>query len=249
MQHMIGFYENADFGGADSYLNTVQDQTLTRQAELYQVPPGKGAILATWFGTPAATRSYARLEAPSLRPLSYQYSSILNGAVTQLSDGTWQWHPYDPRMLQDNEQFQFLVNTDDAAAQDHVALVLLGDGPQQPLNGQKIFTTRATAAITQVAGTWVAGALTFTDKLPVGDYDVVGLRLFAATGHAGRLIFSGSDWRPGCPVLANNTAENEYFRYGRMGVMGTFNILQPPQLEMLGGTATAQTLFLDLIEK
>jgi hypothetical protein len=157
-------------------------------------------------------------------------------------------HPYDPRPIETNESLQFLVNTDDAAAQDHFGMVWVGDGPMQPIDGP-VITVRATATIQQVAGVWVAGDITFTQKLPVTDYQVVGMALQSASGVAGRLVLPGSVWRPG--VVNNSSLSGDHvfaIRRGQWGVLGEFNINQPPKLEMLGGVAAAQVLFLDLIK-
>lgn len=243
------FFQNADFGGADTYLDAVPDQTVFTQGKLLRIPPGRAQLLAAAWGTAAATRNYARLETPSIRTQNNQYIATLAASAGLLADGTLQYHPDSPRELAVGEQAQFLVNTDDAAAQDHVAVLWLGDGPTQPVKG-KIFTVRATAAITQAAGVWRQGVLTFQEQLPYGDYDVVGMFVVAATGSVGRLIFPQSEFRPGTwSTTSSNTNGIQYFRLGAMGVWGTFNTNQPPQLEMLGGTATAQTVYLDLIRR
>jgi hypothetical protein len=153
-------------------------------------------------------------------------------------------------LLQEAEQLRFLVNTDDAAAQDHYGLVWLGDGPIQPVEG-KIFTVRATAAIAQAAGVWRNGVLTFSEQLPVTRYQVVGMNVLAASGAAGRLIFPDSQYRPGTTVDGTTQAivDRYMWRAGAAGVFGEFHVNQPPQLEMFAGTATAQTVYLDLIRK
>lgn len=243
------FFENGDFAGADTYLNAVPDQTVFTQGDLIRIPPGRNHLLAELFATPATTQNYFRFETPSIRTQNNQYLPFASTVTSNVDERFLCWHPRDPRILEVAEQAQFLVNTDDAGAQDHVAVVWLGDGPA-PVVGGKIFTVRATAAIAQAAGVWRQGVLTFQEQLPYGDYDVVGLRVQAATGTVGRLIFTESQFRPGCLVASSSNGPSLlYFRYGLMGVWGTFNTNQPPQLEMLGGTATAQVVHFDLIRR
>lgn len=245
----FAFFENGDFAGADTYLNAVPDQTVFTQGDLIRIPPGRNHLLAAAVATPAATQNYARFETPSIRTQNNQYVSRFSTVNANIDERLMDWYPRDPRILEVAEQAQFLVNTDDAAAQDHFGIVWLGDGPVAAVQG-KIFSVRATAAIAQAAGVWRQGVLTFQEQLPYGDYDVVGLRVQAATGIVGRLVFTESQFRPG--ALAASAAAGpalQYFRYGEMGVWGTFNTNQPPQLEMLSGTATAQVVHLDLIRR
>jgi hypothetical protein len=249
MQTVAAYFQNGDFANADTLLNAVADQHLAVSGKDIRVPPVMKNLIGAWVGTVAATRTSAQIQSPSLRPLANQEVSLMFGAANGMSDDDVVFWQKAPRELAEDESVNFQVNTDDAAAQDHMALMWLSDGPLQPVNG-KIITIRATAAITQVNGVWTAGALTFTQKLPVTDYQIVGMRAIAASGQGARLILPGSPWRPGCIVSnANSVSEFGLFRYGNMGVWGEFNINQPPQLEMFGGTATAQTVFLDLIRK
>lgn len=242
------FFSNFDGANADTFLNAVPDATTFTQGTVLRVPPGRANLLAEFMSTVSATRNFARVETPSIRPLSNQYILPLSNLVAALAQTLIQFHPMSPRELQVAEQMQFLVNTDDAVAQDHFGVVWLGDGPIAPING-RIFTTRATTAIAQAAGIWVSGPITFQEQLPVTDFQVVGMRVGASDGIAARLIFSDSEFRPGALVMSANTSQepDNRFRYGNMGVWGQFNVNQPPQLEILAGVDTAQDVYLDLI--
>jgi hypothetical protein len=160
-----------------------------------------------------------------------------------------QWHGDVPRELDANEGLEFVTNTDAGAAIELHGLVWLGDGPVQPAKG-KIFTTRCTAAITAVNTGWTAGQLTFAERLPYANYDVVGMRALGADGTAARLVFPGQAFRPGVPLEQSEAIlEPSWFRYGKAGVFGTFDLNQPPTLEVFGGAATAQVVYLDLIKR
>lgn len=241
------YFQNGDFAGADTLLNAVADQALTVQGKDIRTAKGMNQLVGEYITTVAATRTYASVQSPSMRTLANQDVAEFNLTVTANNDLLMNYHPADPRELDEDESINFLVNTDDAGAQDHYGAIWLADGKIAPVDG-KIFTIRATAAIAQASGLWVNGALTFSQKLPVRNYQVVGMRVQAATGILGRLIFPGSGYRPGVIVESATAAPNtNRFRFGQMGVWGQFNVNQPPQLEMLAGAATAQVVYLDLI--
>lgn len=243
------WFENFDGANLDNYLTGVIDQTAEVNGDVIRVPPGEANLLGEMFGTVAATRNYALIETPSIRTESRQYVTPLNAGITANSDASVQWHGTNPRVLQEAEQMRALANDDDAAVQDHAMVVWLGDGPIQPVKG-KFLTVRATAVIAQAAGVWRNGVLTFNEQLPVTDYQIVGMRAEAVTGTAARLILPDSKYRPGVPVGNNTTGTSDNrFRYGNAGVMGKFNVNQPPQLEMFGGVAAAQVIYLDLLRQ
>lgn len=247
MFSMVAYFQNGDFANADTLLNGVQDQSIFVSGKDVRIQKGWENLLAEYVTTVAATRNYASVQSPSMRRLVNQDLGVFGSVVTSIADTSIQWHPQAPRVLETDESVNFLVNTDDAAVQDHYAAIWLGDGPVQPVNG-KIFTIRCTATIQQVAGVWTAGQMTFSQKLPVEDYQVVGMRFSAATGIAARLIFPGSGFRPGVLNSGQNSiADVGRFRNGNMGVWGQFNLNAPPQLEVLAGVAAAQLVFLDLI--
>jgi hypothetical protein len=66
---------------------------------------------------------------------------------------------------------------------------------------------------------------------------------------AARLVFPGGRWRPGVPAVNGiGDADFEPLRHGMSGVLGSFDSNQPPTLDALGVTDSAQTIFLDLIK-
>ncbi len=76
------------------------------------------------------------------------------------------------------------------------------------------------------------------------------MRVESSDGIFARLIFIDSARRPGVIVTPDNQVEaGRDFRYGRAGVFGQFDLNQPPSLEVLGGVATSQVVYLDLIRQ
>lgn len=248
--HIAAFRISADQAGALAALNAVIDQAINTEDTFLRVPSGVPQLLGEAFYTGAVTAfGGASVQAPSLRQLANQAVS-LRGLISDDSKGfRVQWHGSNPRALNPGEGLEFYSNTDAAAAVELQGLVWLGDGAVAPVNGN-IFTTRATAAITAVNTGWTSGVLTFDERLPIGTYDVVGMSCLATDGTAARLLFPGLAYRPG--VVINDTEaadDNLAFRVGRAGVFGSFDLNQPPQLEVFGGAATAQTVYLDMIRR
>ncbi|MGH2668422.1 MAG: hypothetical protein ACRDH5_04755, partial [bacterium] len=111
---------------------------------------------------------------------------------------------------------------------------------------------RATGATALVASSWTAVPLTFTEDLPRGRYQLVGLRARSAGLVAARAVFVGgpAGQRPGC--LGNPTQQgvaHDMFRHGQLGVWGEFEDNEPPQIECLAVSAdAAEDFHLDLIQ-
>jgi hypothetical protein len=136
-----------------------------------------------------------------------------------------------------------------AGVGQQTGVILLGDGPVQSIAGQ-IRTIRATAAIAGTEAAWVSGALTFSEDLPTGIYQVVGARCEADNPGAFRLIFVAGGPRPGSlSALDDDGGDVSGSRMGMWGIWGQFDTNQPPTLEVLSiaGAGTAQVLYLDIL--
>lgn len=248
--HIAAYRSLVDQAGAATALTALTDQAVATDGTFVRVPTALKNLVAEAFFTGVTTAfTFARVESPLLRQLVNQSLSVRGFIADDSKIQNVQWHGDLPRGLDANEGLEFVTNTDAAAAIELHGLVWLADGPVQPAKGN-IFTTRATAAITAVNTGWTAGLLTFTERLPYANYDVVGLRVLAADGTAARLVFPGLPFRPGVPVeQAETILEPSWFRYGKAGVFGTFDLNQPPTLEVFGGAAVAQVVYLDLIKR
>ncbi len=110
---------------------------------------------------------------------------------------------------------------------------------------------RATSAIAQAAFTWVNGGLTFAQTLPVGTYQIIGLRAMSADLIAARLVYIGAAavTKPGVPGVADmQSVVPAGFGVGEMGVLGQFESTNPPSIDVLGGVSASQTYEFDLIK-
>jgi len=192
----------------------------------------------------------AQLQSPSLRQVAnIDIEPVALGLVFG-DPSEVAMHPSNPIPLRGDESLNFLVNTDPGGAELHYGLVWFGDGPQQSVSGD-IFSVRSTLSVTAVANAWINGQLTFGQDLPVGNYDVVGMRVRGAGLVAARLNFIGAAWRPGVAgAEAINDNMGMHFRYGKMGVWGTFHTNTPPSVELIAAAGAGTfTVILDLIAR
>jgi len=249
MFHLVAFSESLDQGGAEGNIAAVPDDTLYTSGDIIRVPNGMANLAGVAFIGTVTAYTTGELKAPSLRTRTNYFVSAVNNAGSPINPLQINNLADNPIPLEGEESLTCVTNTDAAAATDLTMLVVLSDGPIQPVAGSQ-FTVAATAAITQADQAWNSGILTFNQDLPTGDYDVVGLRVQSGTGQAARLIFPGGNWRPGVPIVDSiGDVGWAAARHGGLGVMGSFNSNNPPQLDMLGGNSTSQVVYLDLIRR
>ena len=248
MQHLAGWYESVDQNAVALDIAAMPDEAVTVSGNFVRCPDDLPNLLAAAFVSASTDFTRARVESPTLRQLANFDILPVNRIATPESNPAIAYLGSNPQPLTAGEDISFNTNTNNVGVVDIYGAVWFGDAPVQPVNGE-IFTVRATAAITQLVGVWTNGALTFSQDLPVGTYDVVGLRVQAAGLVFGRLVFVGDPFRPG--VLGAITAaaiDVPSARYGRGGLLGTFNQRNPPTLDVVGITGTAQEVYLDLIK-
>lgn len=246
---LVAYGESIDGAAVLHYIAAVADQHVTVNGDDIYIPRGMKSIIGYGVLSAADTAlTDARILSPSLRQIcNLQPANIVNaetfGAISET-----EMFPTNPVPVTEDEAMSVQINSDDSAGDNEYALVWLADGAHLPVNGM-IYTVRATAAITLSENAWVNGGLTFDQDLAVGVYDIVGLRVKSANGVAARLVIPGYQWRPGVPCV-NALGENgrDIYRFGRMGVFGRFHTSQPPTMDCLGITDTAQIVHLDIIK-
>ncbi len=230
------------------------EQSVTIRGNAIQVPT-LSQILAAAAGVEIAVESFARFVSPSLRQLLLEniepFSSAAAGAVTPASPHPVLDRRTSPVPLVPGEALTFELSSNPAAAQIQWGVIWLADGPVAPVAGP-IRTARATGATALVASAWTAVPLSFTEDLPRGRYQLVGLRARSAGLVAARVVFVGpsAQARPGClGSIAQQHIHHEMFRMGQLGVWGEFEDIEPPQIECLAVSAdAAEDFYLDLIQ-
>lgn len=252
-QQLLAYYSNVLTAGTLQALTPVPDPTVTITDNDVSVPATYSMAARIANSSGGAIKRF-QLQSPSLRSLFFpDFSPPNSGTVSFENPGGSVNHDANPLSLVTNEGLEFWSDGggNGTTAQPVYGLVTLTDGPIQPASG-KIISVRGTLAASAAAGAWNASAITFDQTLPVGTYDIVGFRVSGTGLAAGRLIFIGPSavTRPGAPAQnADSDIGLAEYRQGRAGVLGTFPSVNPPSVEVLGGTSTSQVVVLDLIKR
>ncbi len=250
MHHLAAYAESIDPGAALVPITAVNDDSVFTAGDDIRVPVQLPFLIGEAALISATTPDQAQVQSPSLRQVANIDVEPCSTGLVFDDPAEVAMHPKSPVPLRGDESMEFYVNSDPAGAEMHYGLIWFGDGAQQEVHGD-IFSVRATAAVTGVADAWVNGGLVFAQDLPVGNYDVVGMRVRAAGLVAARLNFIGGAWRPGCPgAVAIDDKIDRQFRYGGMGIWGTFHTNTPPSIEVLAAAAgISVVVILDLIAR
>lgn len=248
MIHLAGYYQSVNSAGVLTQLNAIPDVTIFTSGANLRVPSGLTNLLAVGALSAQTGPSYAQVQSPSLRQLANHDVNKIASALVWATGNAIESFMDNPRALQVAESVNFAVAATGGAAAGNYGLLWLGDGPVKPTSG-KIFTVRATGAASLTAGTWVNTAVTFNTVLPAGTYQVVGFRAQGTNLVAARIVFVGAAFRPGVPAEPNGQVENFAFtRDGALGVLGQFDVDQPPTIDCLGATDASQVFSFDLIQ-
>lgn len=257
---LIGFTESQASPALTLYAG-IPDEHVRVEGDDIVVPELNQILMALAM---SANIRQGQLSSPSLRRIFLQdMIPLLNsgtlpslqavdegGAATfNIYDGlAYNKHIDDPIALEVSEKINALIDNNNNAEQGTV-LIWLSDGKPTKASGE-IRTLRATIPTTTATYVWSNQALTLQQTLPAGRYAVVGVTLVAANALAGRLVFVGGTWRPGC--LAQDSVSDKrpiFFRKGNLGIWGEFEHDQPPTIDILTTAATgAAEIYLDLIQ-
>lgn len=197
------------------------------------------------------TITAARINAPSMRNIGLPEiypTTVSDDPAT--SPAIAFWGENGPE-IQQGEAFG--VDTSNGAStvdRVHAGLVVRGSFDQVPAG--KRTTITGTSAQTLLLDGWTTNTITLTQDLPYGTYAVIGAHVVCNDAWAFRLVFSGvQNWRPGgfATMTYGQFDQRELFRAGKMGQWGQFITTNPPQLDLIGNAAGAETatVFLDLV--
>lgn len=242
---LVAYSESQD-SAALVYIAAVADPHVTVSGDDIYVPE---LTQLSGFLFMGANFSQGQIESPSLKAQNLIDVEPGDGADEPASPSNFHDLFDAPVPLARSEALRTLMAEDGAGATRVSALLWLSDGPITPARG-KIITVRATNGSTLVANAWTNGALTFSQTLPAGRYDIAGMRAESAGLRAARLVIPGFPWRPGVPGFdADGDLDVPRFRYGRAGVFGSFFHNEPPTVDFFSASAdTSQVVWLDLIK-
>jgi hypothetical protein len=250
MFHTVAYHGTVT-PGTQIELTPVPDSTLTINGNDIQVPSTYNKLVRAGASPGDTGSKYFEFESPSLRGLYFPQLPKFAAGPGFPNERDFEDFEGSPLQLVTNEGLSVYSDIGPTGGGDAYVVTFLSDSPLAKASGN-FRTIRATASIQAAVDAWVSGAITFDQTLPVGQYDIVGMRVEGTGLVAARLIFIGlpSGIRPG--VLCQDAAgqKGQYqFRHGYAGVFGSFPETNPPSLEVLGGTASAQVLYLDLIKR
>lgn len=247
--HVAAFSESVD-NAALQAVTPVADTVLPiTNTDFFFVPGGLNRVGALYVVGANVTR--ARLVAPSLLSIAYPEIAPFDRLAEPNSPQAVLDMFDSPLELRSGEQFSIEAAEDAVGASRENALIFFVEGPADPVQGE-IITLRFTNADTLTAFAWTNGALTRTDGLPAGRFDIVGMRAESAGLIAARLVLrgeGGGTYRPGVIGLdAAGDLDYRRFRRGATGVWGSFDNLTTPTVDFFSASAdTSQVVWLDVI--
>ena len=253
MHHITAFAESILDGTVTvpSDVSAVPDDVLFTSGDDVRI----SQVLASLIGVFAfgSRSTIARFESPSMRAFLNLAMPFFRLGQAPLNSGDSFLSLFDqPVRLVPGEALNYTSDGggDATTAEDIGALVLLAEGPPQPVGGE-IRTVRATTSFTSTQRVWSSDTLTFDEELPGGSYQLVGGAVVDANVMGFRFIFPGQGARPGglgSPDHEDRVPRGQ--RRGGWGVWGSFDVNQPPTVEVLsiGGTDVNPVVFLDLIK-
>ena len=246
---IIGFGESIDQAGVEEELVPIADPTIAEEGDFVYI--GELNHLIGMMAFLGSTGVSGYIDTPSLRRISVLHISPITKQIYPANFERLQLFPRHPIALDPEEGLKVQSVADPASAEFQTIAIMLSDGVISPVDGE-IFRVKATASITITVGEWKFGELTFADKLPQGNYAVVGARVETASGGSlFRLIPIGAGNRPGGICVTDVESKDPPFhRNGELGVWLEFTPRTVPSLEILGNatSGTSQVVHLDLIK-
>ena len=243
--HLCAFRESLAAGSTYTQINGVADQILSLSSSSNFFAPRGATIYAAFGGGTDASRQ--RINVPNLREIGFPSIAPLGTGTTIASPPNLAVYGDMGPMPNETDEISVEAVHSNVGAHVQWAVMLLKFG-HMPVPSGRNYRLRATASVTAVVGSWASGALTLDQNLPAGNYAITGIDAFGTNLLAARLIFPGGGWRPGC--MARNSVSSvphTLFNSGKLGVLGVFNTVAVPSLEVYAEAAnSSQEVYLDV---
>jgi len=227
----------------------VADPHVTVSGDDIIIPSFANKVIAA-FGV-GTTLDRMRLVSPRLRKINnIEMVPVQRGATAPGSPPAIYKTVDNPVELDVNEALNVEALQSAAASERETCIVFLADAAPSPVTGADIRTVRCTTSVTLTANAWTNTSLTFTETLPAGRYQVIGMRARSSNLIAARLVLVGEAYRPGClGVTGIANLEDPMFRHGHLGVFGEFEHNTPPTVDFFASAAdTDPEVELDLVK-
>lgn len=228
-------------------LSAVSDPHIRTSADDVVVPGFATQILGAY--AIGVNLTQAQLASPSLRRTVNMDLSPFDRLTLPPTTPRFVSRAYSPVPVEKGEALNALTAEDGAGATRATAIAILGD-KAPTVDARASYTVRATGTTTLTAFSWTNVVLTFSQTLPSGKYDIVGAFCRSAGAIAFRLVIPGSQYRPGGIGMTNDFDNGiKEQRYGGWGIWGSFDLEQPPTIDVLSATAdTTETVYIDLVK-
>lgn len=244
--HISAFTSSIAQNAVQATLAAVNDQSYNVQNSAVFMPENR-TMLGAFAGGVAISAAWMKSASlflnglPSVTPV---HVGAVNGSIGELY-----WANERGYTLPGLEQISMLVSHSGAGA-DVLYGALWHANRVTPVPPGKVRTVHATASCAGALGNWFISQLVFDTPLMQGRYAVVGMNVFGANTFAARLQFTNQVDRPGIlTTVSASTYWLNFWRNGAMGVLGTFDNYNAPQLECIGsGTIATQDVYLDLMQ-
>jgi hypothetical protein len=191
----------------------------------------------------------AQLASPTLRQFALYDVAPIDKATDPANPQAVAFRSLSPFPLPPNEALQVLTTTTGATSGQANVAVWFSDGPAPETDGA-IVTVRFTATNGSATYTWNNCAITLSQALPVGTYNVVGARVESANVDLFRFYPVGATARPGGIAVSSAAIPDPFYqRYGRLGVWFNFDQLVLPSIDLFASTGSGSVVgYLDLIK-
>jgi hypothetical protein len=236
-------------------LNSVADGQFTQQnnAFIFTEPYNLMAIYAS-----GATIAIAQINDPLLNAINKLQIYPTNKALAPATNPNVMYLGDAPQTVPQNEQFMAQAANSAGGAEATLMLWWIappnGGGVDWSIKPGTAINPRTlavfTATITLTVGVWSPlVAITFTNPLKGGAYQINSTKLICANGTAFRYMFPKQPLYVGRKLQAGALCEAAYGNVpwdkgtNWLGGQGRFNYFEPPQIQAIGNASTGSTTY------
>lgn len=178
-----------------------------------------------------------RLFSPKLAQFGYEQVVPLQTAAKTANGLLIASWPYRPFTWRNQEEVVAYVDTGGTASAVEYLVMSISNSIDAIPAGEEL-TLQIKSTTTATAGAWTVVTYTFSTTLPEGRYAMLASELQSTTGIYHRWTFWGQFYRPGMPsTVAFSDQQFPGVRDYRMGTLGQFSNVTPPNLEVLCSAA------------
>lgn len=247
MWHTAAYSESTAASSTNIQVNALADNVLRIGSQNGFVMQQNMMLLSAWVCPTNSTA--ARLLSPKLAQFGYLQITPLQAAAKVANGFLVASWPYRPFTFRNQEEVTAYVDTGSGSTAVETIVACFASSIDPIPTGEEL-TIKFTSSTTVTANAWSLLTTTLSQVLPEGAYSMVSSELQSSTGIAHRWTFWGQFYRPGMPSTVAFTDQrfpgvSDY----RMGALGQFSNVTPPNIEALCSSADASfTGFMHVIK-